>query len=51
MDDWVQQEYLKAYCAKNGRLIARVIDLDAFRDNLTSQRPNEVEAITVLVKT
>jgi hypothetical protein len=51
MDHWVQQEYLKAYCAKDGRLIARVIDLDTFRDNLTSQRPNEVEAITVLVKT
>jgi hypothetical protein len=51
MDDWVQQEYLKAYCAKDGRLIARVIDLDTFRDDLTLQRPNEVEAITSAVKT
>jgi hypothetical protein len=50
MDDWVQQQYLKAYCAKDGRLIAPVVDLDAFRDDLTSQRPNEVEAITSAVK-
>jgi hypothetical protein len=50
MDDWVHQQYLKAYCAKDGRLIAPLIDLDAFREGLKSQRPKEVEAITTAVK-
>jgi hypothetical protein len=46
MDDWVQQQYLEAYCGEDGRLIVRVINLDAFREKLKSQRPEEAIAIT-----
>jgi hypothetical protein len=50
MDDWVQQQYLEAYCGEDGRLIVRVIDLDAFREDLKSQRPEEAEAITRAIR-
>jgi hypothetical protein len=50
MDGWVQQKYLEAYCGEDGRLIVRVINLDAFREKLKSQRPEEAKAITRAVE-
>jgi hypothetical protein len=50
MDLWTRAQYRKAYCNKKGKLIAPAVNLEEFRTNLVSQRPDEAEAITRVVK-
>jgi hypothetical protein len=50
MDKWVRKQYRKGFCAEDGKLVAPVVDLDAFTEHLKLQRPNEAEAITTAVR-
>lgn len=46
----MQTQYRKAYCDEDGEIIALKIDLDAFREDLKSQRPDEAKEVTSAVK-
>jgi hypothetical protein len=50
MDEWVRIQYREAYCNEDGELVAPKVNLDTFRDELKSQRPDEVKDVTSAVK-
>jgi non-homologous end joining protein Ku len=50
MNAWVQAQYRGTYCDKNGQLIPHKLNLDAFRESLKAQRPDEVREVMDAVK-
>jgi hypothetical protein len=50
MDAWVETQYREAYCNGDDELVASTVNLDLFREDLKSQRPEVVKEVTSAVK-